>query len=157
MPVSLFLFNYCTVLHTWIHLTMPLLSRIAIFKAKFCWVSLKAQGFDYSDSEQSPGPKTQVTRKWNPYNHDCSRFLPSHSIQQAVGCESFLPVRKGSGAGIHIRLERADDDFNLQWDRQGGLPEGPSPKLKVSQHLCPRCDCIQVSRTLVAGLMPLTP
>lgn len=157
MPVSLFLFNHRTALHTWIHLTfIPLLSHIVIFKAKFYWVSLKAQGFDYSDSEQSPGPKTQVTRKWNPYNHDCSRFLPSHSIQQAVGCESFQwgkdPERVCTQGWKGLMMA-----LTFSGTGQGGLPEGPSLKLKVSRHLCRRCHCIQVPRSLCAGLIPLTP
>lgn len=41
-----------------------------------------------------------------------------------------LPVRKGSGAGMHIGLERADDDFNLQWDWPRGSPRGPLPEAK---------------------------
>lgn len=96
---------------------------------------------------KSPGNEILMLRNF----HLAPNFSQTTSprLWQAVGLESFLPVRKGLGEDAHTGLERVDDDFTISdIGVRGALSDSPSPELGVSQHLCPCIYPIQVTHSL---------
>ena len=144
MSVSPILLNDCTVLHTWIYLTISLLSNIQMFKAKFCWVFLTAL-------------IVQTTRLWlfrQTLSHlQAQRLKPPGNEILMVRSFHLAPDFSKPQALVSRKLWRdpPPSEENAAWGwkgllitvpfsgigLRGPLSDSSSPKLGVSQHFCP--------------------